>query len=261
MNNVKKIFTGKLFGKCGLVMGLVFAGTISVAHAAIDNTGCDNENNLYITPELALCSTHVYNIGDNKNPENDATKQLMKDVVALKSTIITQQMYAQYEFLETTLKRLKTQLQKEVLLAKLEAAGAVSKGDSSGSYAANSNDKNVVLIGAKNCQLETSGTTAVLKCIQNNINIVLNAVSSGNVGEARRQLSQDLSVAETWGAVKKEDKKYKSFAEGQAAWAPMTACDSMQSSRDNVTQCAYLLNAAVIKKIEAMEKPQNNQRQ
>ncbi|MDE5615269.1 MAG: hypothetical protein K2I81_00340, partial [Alphaproteobacteria bacterium] len=44
--------------------------------------GCDNEANDRITPELALCSVHAYNIGVAENPSG-ANKQLMKEVVAL----------------------------------------------------------------------------------------------------------------------------------------------------------------------------------
>lgn len=259
MKNITKIF-GKIL-RANLTFAVVVAASCTMvgAYGATDKTGCENEDNVYIAPELALCSTHVYNIGDNKNPENDSTRQLMRDVVALKTTVITQQMYVQYEFLESMLKRLKTQLEKEVLLAQLEASGATPRGDSTG--ASTSNDKNIVLIGAKNCQLETSGTTAVLKCLQNNINVVLNAFSAGNVGEARRQLLKDLDVAQTWGAVAKVDKKYRGFIDGvqdNNSWSSMTACDAIQSSRDNVSQCAYSLNAAISKKIEAMSRQQGS---
>ncbi len=261
MKNITKIFGKILRANFKFAVVVAASCTMAGAYGAIDKTGCENEDNVYITPELALCSTHVYNIGDNKNPEDDSTRQLMRDVVALKTTVITQQMYVQYEFLESMLKRLKTQLEKEVLLAKLEASGATPRGDSTGASASTSNDKNIVLIGAKNCQLETSGTTAVLKCLQNNINVVLNALSAGNVGEARRQLLKDLDVAQTWGAVANVNKKYRGFIDGAQDnnnWSSMTACDAIQSSRDNVSQCAYSLNAAISKKIEAMSRQQSS---
>lgn len=257
MKNITEIFGKLLRANFKFAVVVAVSCTMAGAYGATDATGCDQEDNVYITPELALCSTHVYNIGDNKNPENDSTRQLMRDVVALKTTVITQQMYVQYEFLESMLKRLKTQLQKEVLLAQLEASGATPNGDSTGMSASTSNDKNIVLIGAKNCQLETSGTSAVLKCLQNNINIILNAVSAGNVGEARRQLLKDLDVAQTWGAVAKTGNKYTGYVDGAEKWPEMTACNNIQSSRDNISQCAYSLNAAISKKIEAMNRPQD----
>ena len=35
--------------------------------AATTNNGCDKEGNDRINPEIALCSTHVYNIGEDSN--------------------------------------------------------------------------------------------------------------------------------------------------------------------------------------------------
>ena len=75
----------------------MFCAVASV-YAASDN-GCSDEDNNFITPELALCSTHAYNIGWVTNPDNEANKQVMRDVVALKSTVMMQQMYKQYQYL------------------------------------------------------------------------------------------------------------------------------------------------------------------
>ncbi len=233
-----------------------------VAHAAIDNTGCDNDNNAFINPEFALCTTHVYNIGDKQNPDNDALKQLTSDVVALKSTLITQQIYAQYEFLEATLRRLKTQLEKEVLLAGLEAAGA-EPSSSSGASGSKSTDKNIKLNGASNCQVE-SGTTAVLQCIQKNIRIVTDAVNAGgNNNEAKKQLETDLEIAKTWGGVAGTKNAYKQFADGKTdGGSPMTKCNEMSkcgSKADCITNCAYELNASVSMKLESLQSAQRNQ--
>ena len=48
----------------------------------------------------------------------------MHEIIAMKTTVISQQMYKQYEYLSATLRRLKTQLEKATLTAKLQAAGA-----------------------------------------------------------------------------------------------------------------------------------------
>lgn len=91
--------------------------------------GCDNEANDRIAPELALCSVHAYNIGQAQNPSG-ADKQLMKDVVALKTTVIAQQMNKQYEYMDSMIRRFKTQLEKAILTTKLQSAGAApSSGD------------------------------------------------------------------------------------------------------------------------------------
>ncbi|MBQ1996847.1 MAG: hypothetical protein II238_00175, partial [Alphaproteobacteria bacterium] len=119
MKNIfAKIFvTGVMLG-CVLVMPV---------WAAASN-GCENPNNDYIVPSLALCSTHVYNIGQTENPTYE-TRSIMQDVIALKTTVIAQQMYKQYEYLEAMIRRLKTQLEKATLTAALQAAGAKSSSD------------------------------------------------------------------------------------------------------------------------------------
>ena len=81
------------------------------AFAATGN-GCDNDKNDRINPEIALCSTHVYNVGFSQNQSSESNKQLMRDTVALKTTVMTQQMYRQYEYLDATLRRFKTQWKK-----------------------------------------------------------------------------------------------------------------------------------------------------
>ena len=226
---------------------LCFVGTVYAA----DDNGCDDSDNNYITPELALCSTHVYNIGLTQNSDNEANKQIMRDVVALKSTVMMQQMYKQYEYLEATLSRLKTQLEREILTTKLEAAGALPS-SSSGSASSASTDRNVVLIGAENCLLKTS-TSDGLACIQSNIRIVLQAVSAGNIGEAYRQLQKDLSFAEAFGVtgVKSENGVYTAPAN----------CADLKATRDKVNNCAYALNIAVMTKIEEQQNQQRNNQQ
>jgi len=71
-----KIFAGmKMLGATVVIC----AAMVASAHAA-DN-GCSREDNDRISAELALCTTHAYNIGLIQNPESDADKQLMRDVV------------------------------------------------------------------------------------------------------------------------------------------------------------------------------------
>ena len=208
------------------------------AFAATGN-GCDeNSNNDYINPELALCSTHVYNIGGITNPDDEARRQIMRDVVALKTTIMTQQMYRQYEYLESMIKRFKTQLEKAVLTTKLQAAGASdgsnNSSSSSGGFSIKNNNSYVVVDDAKDCNME-SGTVSVLQCVLDNITVSLNAIEEGKVTEARRQLQKDIEVADNWG------KGYK--------FVKPTKCNSM-SGTPGVRNCAYDLRPAVTAAIE-----------
>lgn len=237
--------------KFSVISLVLFLVNITIPVYAADDNGCDDSDNNYITPELALCSTHVYNIGLTQNSDNEANKQIMRDVVALKSTVMMQQMYKQYEYLEATLSRLKTQLEREILTSKLEAAGASSSSSSSSS--STSSDRNVVLIGAENCFLKSTPSDG-LNCIQSNVRIVLQAVSAGNIGEAYRQLQKDIEFAKSFGAINADSLKEN----GAAASCNET---TLRAQRDSVNQCAYQLNIAVMNAIDSRNKAQqqNNQ--
>ncbi len=184
MKKIKKIFVVMFvcLGMGGVFMAPGFA-----------DTGCESETNDRIVPELALCSTHVYNIGGTKNPSG-ADKQLMKDVVALKTTVMTQQMNKQYEYLEAMIRRFKVQLEKAVLTTGLEAKGAASSNSSSGTTF-KSNDRNIFMAGVKNCNNELLPTD-VMTCLNNNMNTISNI--SGNADnislEIRKQLVNDFNL-------------------------------------------------------------------
>lgn len=181
--------------KFSVISLVLFLVNITIPVYAADDNGCDDSDNNYITPELALCSTHVYNIGLTQNSDNEANKQIMRDVVALKSTVMMQQMYKQYEYLEATLSRLKTQLKREILTSKLEAAGASSSSSSSSSGAANSVDRNIYLAGTTNCN-NMATTAEVYTCLRNNYNLIYNMSNGGTnlTIELRRQLANDYNV-------------------------------------------------------------------
>lgn len=178
------------FKSCAL-LGIGLAVLTLPAYSADD--GCSNEQNDRINPELALCSTHVYNIGSVENPSNSADKQLIRDVVALKTTIITQQMKKQYDFLEATISRFRTQLRKAVLTAQMEAAGAPSSSSSSSSYS--TGDRNIYLAGTSNCNNEST-VAGVFSCLRQNYNLIYNMSNAGTnlTIELRRQLANDCDV-------------------------------------------------------------------
>ena len=156
--------------------------------------GCDDEDNEYIAPDLALCSTHAYNIGMTSNPENDSDREFMREVVALKTTLMTQQMNKQYEYLESMINRFKIQLEKAILLTRLEKAGASSESSyEGGSSSFASNDKYMVLSGTQNC-MKMSSIDASLSCLQSNVRIAMDAINAGNLRDARKQLEQDVSA-------------------------------------------------------------------
>ena len=160
---------------------------------AYADNGCENDDNDAIVAELALCSTHAYNIGKTENPTG-ADKELMRDVIAMKTTLITQQMYRQYEQMESMLRRLKTQLEKAVLTTGLEAKGASPSGSSlSGGASFKSEDRNIHMAGVKNC-LNYYQDSELLKCYEDNLNMIVNMSGNGdNVSsELKKQLVQDF---------------------------------------------------------------------
>lgn len=154
-------------------------------------TTCD-----YILPQYAMCTTHVYNIGKTENPSVAADKQEMKDVIALKTTIMTQQMKAQYDYLDATMRRLKTQLEKAILTTKLQAAGAAttSGGTASGAYG-DTGDKNIYLAMAQNCN-NMNTTAEVFTCLRSNYDLIYKMSNGGTniTTELRKQLANDVGV-------------------------------------------------------------------
>ncbi|MBR1380452.1 MAG: hypothetical protein IJ560_02590 [Alphaproteobacteria bacterium] len=166
-----------------------------VAYSA-DN-GCSDEDNEYINPELGLCSVHAYNVGRDKNGGADE-RAIVQNVIALKSTIITQQMKQQYDYMDAMLKRFRIQLEKAVLQAKATANGATPSGSSvtaSGDRFVSS-DRNIFIAGVQNCNNELT-QIKVYECLNNNINTLYNSSNNGaNVTpELRKQLAQDYRLA------------------------------------------------------------------
>ena len=199
MKTWKNIFIGILSAVAVMLGG-------GVLHAA--GNGCDDVGNNMVVPELALCSVHAYNIGGTVNSSDAGERAFMQEIIAMKTTLITQQMYKHYEEMESMLNRLKTQLQKAVLANDLKvASGDDSSGSSGGDSAAVSDDKYRVLAGANNCNYQGSVENAY-SCLQSNARIVSDAIAAGNTSDARKQLEKDLSTALSWNIIKKTSGNY-----------------------------------------------------
>lgn len=245
--NAKNIFDGI---KSFLGVTAVVTAFVMPAFAASD--GCDKEDNDRIVAELALCSTHVYNIGDVSNPTNESDKQLMRDVVALKSTVMTQQMKKQYDYLDATIRRFKTQLEKAVLTTKLQAAGADSSdgGSSSGGRGMGNinGDQNNYLAGTQNCN-NMSTTAEVFTCLRSNYNLIYNMSNGGaNINaELRKQLANDAKVvndnARGGGLTEKSDENVMIITSG----GKQVDCTNAQSinSRTIFQECLNKLNIQI----------------
>lgn len=183
----KMIFIKRFF-----ILPLMLGVVMFPSMVAADN-GCENEDNDAVVAALALCSTHAYNIGEIHNPKEASGKQLMDSVIAMKTTVITQQLYKQYQQLESMLARFKTQLEKAVLTSTMEAAGAKSDDASS-----STNSSGGYLPTASNCIREfASGAVAGRNCLKSNLKLVMSAAESGDLKKAIEQLKQDLKATKS----------------------------------------------------------------
>lgn len=185
-----------LIGRRLLIAMLIACVICSMPAFSADN-GCDNPDNDMISAELALCSTHAYNIGVTQNPTG-ADRELMRDVVAMKTTLITQQMYKQYQQMESMLRRLKTQLEKAVLTTTLQAAGAKtdSSNDDDDDDEFESNNRSIHIPGAQDCNSEST-VKFVFQCLDRNTSLVYERSANGTrlSSNLRRQLATDYRVA------------------------------------------------------------------
>lgn len=233
-------------------------GLAAVSPSLAADNGCEDEENDAVVAELALCSTHAYNVGFTENPTTADQKQLMNDVIAMKTTVITQQLYKQYEQLDSMLARFKTQLEKAVLTDTLAAAGAKKDDDDSGGGSYRSNDKYIVLNGAENClKTWSSGQEAALECLGRNVSLVISTVNNGSLSDARKQLKQDIQAMES---ILGND---KFVCKGKESDTCDGNCNKFMSGadtkKDAVLQCSYTLVAKINQAKEANKK--GNQQQ
>lgn len=236
----------------------------------------DEDECPYINPVFAICDTHPFNINFNaeewansmkKDASGETSKQTklseeqenMHRIIGLKITVVSQQMYKQYEYLNATLRRLKTQLEKAVLTSNLEAAGAKSEDGSSSSGGGlvggkGDSDREIILAGAENCWNSSSPESAY-SCIQNNLNVIKSNAST-NKQKAAKQLNRTVAVAKQWGidvtCLKKENGK----STGADTCAKYNGNNS-SFNKDDITACANALSIAVARTISDEKKESN----
>ncbi len=184
---MKKSMLKFLLSVRAILIALVVFGPCAVRA----NDSCADDANDAISPDFALCSTHVYNIGQTENPDAE-NRALMKDVIAMKTTLVTQQMYKQYEQMESLLRRFKTQLEKAVTMSKFEMAGADSEKSSSSSGGYASNNSRIHIAGAQDCS-RIYNDADTLKCYQANIDNIERTSNYGQdvTTDLKKQLAGD----------------------------------------------------------------------
>ena len=120
------------------IFNIIFGVLLCLAPVALraDDVECG-----YFNPAFGLCSTHSHNISyiDGAtnlpaNPDKSEDVAQMNHIIALKSTVIAQQLKDQYDALSVIIKRFKTQLEKAVLVSKIEVlTGNTASENSNGS--------------------------------------------------------------------------------------------------------------------------------
>jgi hypothetical protein len=178
------------------VVAVVAVCAMSVgAHAEYSGGDDDDDYNdcQYFSPAYALCTVHSYNAGMAKSPTDASQAAEMNRIIALKSTVIAQQMKQQYDVLNAMVKRFKTQLEKAVLTSKMEVLTGNASGSSSsgGSSSANNNG----LAEAEDCGLLDKAN--IYDCLLRNLGKVEKAADK-NIGNARKQLQNDMEIAHAY---------------------------------------------------------------
>ncbi|MBR3148111.1 MAG: hypothetical protein IKF41_02070 [Alphaproteobacteria bacterium] len=201
----------------------------------------------YINPIYAICDAHKYNSGKIGKDELKSDEiEEMKEIIGLKTTVISQQMYKQYEYLNATLRRLKTQLEKATLTATLEAAGAKTEGSSSSSSGgllggnSSNDDKTIHLAGAENCS-NLMDFDSAYNCLQKNVALIKTNITT-NPKKACLQLQETVASADA--ILSKEQKTW----EACKAYKDNAGTKSCRSSvKTDLNKCADEINFAVMR--------------
>ena len=211
-----------------------------------------------VKPQYAICDIHAWNAGEAAPLPTSEKIEETKTVIGQKVTLVSQQLYKQYEYLRATLKRLETQLKKSVLAAQLEKAGAISNNSGGGSSGSNRNDGNTIyLAGAENCYNSSSPMTAYT-CIRNNANLIKANVKT-NRKNARKQLDDTVKAARQWGVdpcpqyVTSYDEQTKTNE--TKCITGQDPCVSI-SNDAGMTECANALSIGAARKMSEEQKSQ-----
>ena len=191
----------------------------------------------YFNPAFGLCSTHSHNIGamDDKtnlpvNPTKSEETAQMNDVIALKSTVIAQQLKEQYDALNAVIKRFKTQLEKAVLTSKIEViTGNTASGNSGGGASASGSYNNNGLANAEDCD-NVLDMANVYDCLNRNLTKISQAVDNDLSG-ARKQLKNDIKVMDG----------YKVCGDSTSDCISDASCKSIDGSKNNIKECVKAL--------------------
>ena len=145
-----------------------------------DGKTWDNANNKdcpYINSTYAICDAHKRNAGDT----SDANE--IKEILGLKTTVLSQQLYKQYQYLDATIRRLEIQLKKAMVSVNLDVAAGT---DSSSSSSKTSNTQ------FKDCA--GKGMDERIFCFRQNYELLSSEINNKKCKSVKKQLVADLKI-------------------------------------------------------------------
>ena len=151
----------------------------------------------YIKSTYAICDAHKRNAGDT----SDANE--IKEILGLKTTVLSQQLYKQYQYLDATIRRLEIQLKKAMVSVNLDVAAGT---DSSSSSSKTSNTQ------FDNCSGKSREET--LYCLRSNYSKLDAEVNAKRCKAVKEQIAKDLNTANAYTKTKdsKKDDDRKCYA-------------------------------------------------
>ena len=140
-----------------------------------------NKDCPYINATYAICDAHKHNANDI----SDANE--IKEILGLKTTVLSQQLYKQYQYLDATIRRLEIQLKKAMVSVNLDVAAGT---DGSSSGGKNSNAQ------FDNCSGKSREET--LYCLRSNYSKLDAEVNAKKCKAVKEQIAKDLNAANTY---------------------------------------------------------------
>ena len=198
----------------------------------------------FISPIYAICDTHQYNAGIDKvggSTSAGLSEQTnkIKKMVGLKTTVVSQQMYKQYEYLNATLRRIKIQLEKAIVKTNLKAAGAKDDDSSSGGLAGG---------GSKSSQYtDCSGKSkrATADCLRDNYRTLASQINNKKCDtKVKKELINGINIANI--LLKSTDKLTNCSNSGATAAEGDKTCSMQPVTMDDCkAYLGYYASAAV----------------
>lgn len=149
-----------------------------------DNTfSASSDDDEWANPMYAMCSTHAYNMGVTTNDQIERKK--MEETIALKATVIVQQLKKENDFLASTVKQMKTLLQRSVMVAQAEASGASSSSQSAAGPVA----------GQIDCRFRPAADVVV--CVRNNLSGLQQLAQGGNSSQFKQAATLNISAIQS----------------------------------------------------------------